>query len=78
MNKDIKWALDAISKNMAECAVPRMYYGGKQPLAFAGEKFREAFGAKFRVELLRLRAHQLQRWQAAARTAQFAQEQAQV
>lgn len=49
MNKDIKWALDAISKNMAECAVPRMYYGGKQPLAFAGEKFREAFGAKFRA-----------------------------
>ena len=48
MNKDIKWAIDAISANLTECMKPRAYYDGKHPLAFAGEKFREAFGKQFR------------------------------
>lgn len=49
MNADIAWAITAITKSLTKCAAPRMYYGGKQPLAFAGDKFREAFGAKFRA-----------------------------
>ena len=48
MNIDLKWALDTVSTNATKYATPRLYYKGEQPLAFAGEKFKEAFGKHFR------------------------------
>ena len=49
MNNDIKWAIETVTENLSRYATPRAYYRGKQPLAFAGEKFREAFGKHFRA-----------------------------
>lgn len=46
---DLKWAIETVTKQAADYARPRMYYRGRQPLAFAGEKFREAFGKHFRA-----------------------------
>lgn len=47
VNPDVKWALETVSANAPGYAVPRSYYKGEQPLAFAGQKFREAFGKFF-------------------------------
>lgn len=49
VNADIQWAIETISKHAQAYATLRAYYRGEQPLAFAGEKFREAFGKHFRA-----------------------------
>jgi len=48
-NPDIAWAIKTVTTNAVDYATPRLYYRGKQPLAFAGEKFREAFGKHFKA-----------------------------
>ena len=47
-NPHIKWGLEEIARSAAQAARPRDYYEGRHPLAFATEKFREAFGAKLK------------------------------
>lgn len=49
MNADIKWAIEAITTQALNYAKPRAYYKGEQPLAFASEKFREAFGRQLKA-----------------------------
>jgi hypothetical protein len=47
-NTDIKWALAGITVNANRAKRPRDYYEGRHPLAFATEKYREAFGVSLK------------------------------